>query len=157
MIGGGEMGSFVNMKDINQDLIVRSAQCHALMPMMQFSVAPWRVLDKTHLDAVKEAVAVRKKYVGVIKELISQAAVTGEPIVRMMCYEFPGQGFEKVNDQFMLGDKILVAPVVTPGVSRKVMLPKGKWLDVIHGKTISGGRTITISASLSELPVFIRK
>jgi alpha-glucosidase (family GH31 glycosyl hydrolase) len=157
MIGGGEMGSFVNLKDINQDLIVRSAQCHALMPMMQFSVAPWRILDKSHLDAVKEAIVIRSKYIGLIKDLVSKAAVTGEPAVRMMCYEFPHEGFEKINDQFMLGDKVLVAPVVNAGNTRKVVLPKGKWLDVARGKTISGPRVIQVSAPLNELPVFIKK
>ena len=56
MIGGGEISSFWGEKNnLDQDLVVRSAQCHALMPMMQFSVAPWRVLDSAHFDAVKKA------------------------------------------------------------------------------------------------------
>ncbi len=55
MIGGGEIGSFWGAaNNLDQDLIVRSAQCSAIMPMMQFSVAPWRVLDSVHLDAVKK-------------------------------------------------------------------------------------------------------
>ncbi len=60
MIGGGEFTSFLPGSTIDQDLIVRSAQCQALMPMMQFSVAPWRVLDETHLNAVLKAVKVRE-------------------------------------------------------------------------------------------------
>ena len=124
---------------------------------LQFSVAPWRILDKAHLDAVKQAIVIRSKYIDTIKELRLQAAVTGEPIVRMMDYEFPHQGFEKINDQFMLGNKILVAPVVQSGNSRRVVLPKGKWMDVIHGKIISGPRTIEINVALDELPVFIKK
>jgi Glycosyl hydrolases family 31 len=40
MIGGGEYKSFQTSSTIDQELVVRSAQCHALMPMMQFSVAP---------------------------------------------------------------------------------------------------------------------
>ena len=151
------MGSFANLKDINQDLIVRSAQVHALMPMMQFSVAPWRILDKTHLDAVKKAIVTRSKYVDVVKELRQQAAVTGEPIVRMMEYVFPQQGFEKITDQFMLGSNILVAPVVNGGNSRKVVLPKGRWIDVMHGKTITGPRSIEVNVPLDELPVYIKK
>lgn len=157
MIGGGEMGSFINLKDINQDLIVRSAQVHALMPMMQFSVAPWRILDKAHLDAVKKSIVTRTKYISTIKELVSKAAVTGEPIVRLMEYEFPGQGFEKITDQFMLGSNILVAPMVTAGNSRKVVLPKGKWVDAFSGKVISGGKSIGISVPLDELPIYIKK
>lgn len=52
MIGGGDYTSFLDIRSYDQDLIVRSAQIHALMPMMQFSVAPWRVLDDQHLNAV---------------------------------------------------------------------------------------------------------
>ena len=46
MIGGGLLSTFQDNSKINQELVVRSAQCHALMPMMQFSVAPWRVLNE---------------------------------------------------------------------------------------------------------------
>jgi alpha-glucosidase len=51
MIGGGQFASFLNIgrQNIDQELIVRSCQVHALMPMMQFSVAPWRILDAKHL------------------------------------------------------------------------------------------------------------
>lgn len=157
MIGGGEMGSFINLRNVNQDLIVRSAQCHALMPMMQFSVAPWRILDKQHFDAVKRSVEYRTKYIDTIQNLRIRAASTGEPIVRMMEYEFPHQGFEKIKDQFMLGSTILVAPMIYEGIVRKVVLPKGKWFDVAHNKTISGGRTIEIKVPLDELPTFIKK
>ena len=63
MIGGGKITSFQGLNGkLDPALIVRSAQCHSLMPMMQFSVAPWRVLDPRHLDAVKKAVAIRMKF-----------------------------------------------------------------------------------------------
>lgn len=156
MIGGGEMGSFTNLKNINQDLVVRSAQCHALMPMMQFSVAPWRILDSLHLDAVKQAIQLRSKHVQLIESLAQTAATTGEPIVRMMAYEFPHQGMDLINDQFMLGDKILVAPILHAENNRKVVLPKGKWRDMIQNKVVSGPRTIQVKAKLNELPYFIK-
>ena len=62
LIGGGEFTSFLDTATIDQDLIVRSAQVHALAPMMQFSVAPSRVLDAGHLAAVKQAVALRMRF-----------------------------------------------------------------------------------------------
>ena len=48
MIGGGEFNSFLNIKEgeLDEELIVRSCQIHAMMPMMQFSVAPWRILNQ---------------------------------------------------------------------------------------------------------------
>src|SRR5262249_55540340 len=122
MIGGGEYKSFQGGSTIDQELVVRSAQCHAFMPMMQFSVAPWRVLDAPHLRTVLEAVKVREKYKAYILALARQAALTGEPIVRSMEYVFPHQGYERVNDQFLLGDRILVAPGLERGAAHRDVL-----------------------------------
>jgi alpha-glucosidase len=157
LIGGGEFTSFLDGAKIDQELIVRSAFCHALMPMMQFSVAPWRVLDAEHLAAVKQATALRAKYVPTILKLARQSAQTGEPIVRSLEYVFPHQGFAGVKDQFLLGDDILVAPALEKGVKeRKVQLPQGTWRDA-KGNRHAGPATITASAALDELPVFTRQ
>jgi alpha-glucosidase len=157
MIGGGLLETFTNDSLIDQDLVVRSAQCHALMPMMQFSVAPWRILDKTHMDAVKEAVKLRMKFTPLIVRLAAESAKTGEPILKNMEFVFPNQGFAKVVDQFMLGDSVLVAPVVEKGkAGRTVVLPAGKWTDD-RGQEFEGGTTINVETPLNSLPWFQRK
>ena len=102
MIGGGEFNSFLNSATIDQELIVRSAQVHALMPMMQFSVAPWRILDNDHLQAVKKAIELRKKFTPEILSLVEEAAKSGEPIVRTMEYVFPQRGQEKIKFHFTI-------------------------------------------------------
>lgn len=153
LIGGGNWVSFTDLKTYDQDIVVRSAQIHALMPMMQFSVAPWRVLDKAHLDAVKKAVKIREKYTPLILDLARQSSKTGDPIISSMEYRFPGQGFEYVRNQFMLGDKILVAPVDDKQFNRVVILPKGKWIDE-QGKQYKGGGTYNIEVPLDRIPVF---
>ncbi len=129
MIGGGDFSSFTAGADLDQELIVRSAQCHALMPMMQFSVAPWRVLDEKQLEAVKKALQIRYKFTNEIIRLAEVSAETGEPIVRTLEYEFPNEGFVNCQDQFMLGSNIMVAPMLQKGTSRMVVFPKGKWKD----------------------------
>ena len=135
---------------------MRSAQCHALMPMMQFSVAPWRVLDETHLAAIKKAVALREQKTGVIMRLAAHGAETGEPMMRHMEYVFPNQGFADVKDQFMLGDSILVAPMLEKGqASRSVLIPKGRW-KADDGKEIKGPAKIVINVPLNRLPYFER-
>ncbi len=155
MIGGGEYGSFINLASVDQELIVRSAQIHALMQMMQFSVAPWRVLDKENLDAVKTAVSLRALYLPKIMQLVEAATQTGEPVVRLMEYEFPDQGFDGVKDQFMLGKDILVAPVLEKGSTvRKVILPKGKWK--YNDKVYKGGVTVQLAVGLADIPIFQR-
>ena len=136
--------------------VVRSAQCHALMPMMQFSVAPWRILDEKHLEACKKAVEIRKEYTNLILDLAEESAKTGEPIVRAMEYVFPHQGYERVNDQFLLGNKILITPLLSKGsTSRKVFIPEGYWKN-LSGKTIKGPTMIEIQVPLHMLPVFVK-
>jgi len=152
MIGGGDYSSFMDVSSdkLDQELIVRSAQCHALMPMMQFSVAPWRVLNQTNHDAVKKAVALRQQFVPEIMKLADNAAKTGEPIVRNMEYQFPEENFAEVKDQFMLGENILVAPMVTQGTQRDVKFPKGTWADA-DGKKYKGGKTISFDVPIDKL------
>lgn len=155
MIGGGQYGSFLNIDQtkFDQALIVRSAQTHALMPMMQFSVAPWRVLNKENLAICSKMAHLHAKMGKYILICAKHAAKTGEPIIRHMEYMFPNQGFANCKDQFMLGEKYLIAPILTPDNARSVKLPKGKWRDDM-GRIYSGGRTITIRAGLERLPYF---
>lgn len=156
MIGGGEWTSFLDPSTLDQDLVVRSAQCHALMPMMQFSAAPWRILDSAHLAAVQKAVDLRMAFTPLIMQLAHEAAKTGEPIMRSMEYQFPGQGFEDTKDQFMLGSDVLVAPMLEKGkASREVAFPKGKWRSP-EGKVLKGGRTCTLPVALNQLLFFER-
>ena len=155
MIGGGQFTAFLDIKDdeFDQALIVRSAQVHALMPMMQFSVAPWRILSKENLAIVQRMAQLHAAFGPYIMTYARRAAQTGEPIVRCMEYQFPHQGLEQVKDQFMLGDKYLVAPVVDNRLEREVRLPKGTWRDE-QGKKYKGGRTYKIDVPLERLPYF---
>ncbi len=156
MIGGGEYLSFLSTETIDQDLIVRSAQCHALMPMMQFSVAPWRILDDEHLNACKKAVRIRKDFTPLILRLVKESSLTGEPVVRLMEYVFPHQGFAKMNTQFMLGDSILVAPATEKNTRfRDVVLPAGKWMDDL-GNLYYGNQKIVTEIALDRLPYFMK-
>ena len=156
MIGGGEYGSFIDLASMDEELVVRSAQVHALMPMMQFSVAPWRVLSKENAEYCLEAAKLHEKMGPYILQLADRASKTGEPIVKPMALAFPNDGYETIKDQFVLGDNIIVAPVVTKGaLSRKVILPKGKWKDD-RGKIYKGNKTIEIEVPLSRLPFFTK-
>ena len=157
MIGGGQFGSFLNIDQskLDQDLIVRSCQVHALMPMMQFSVAPWRILDPEHLEICKNYAHLHQKMGNYILEQAHHSAKSGEPIIRHMEYEFPHQGFASCKDQFMLGDKYLVAPIITKEHTRSVKLPKGTWKDDT-GKKFKGPKTIQVNAPIDRLPYYER-
>ena len=151
MVGGGSFGTFLSGKT-DQQLIVRSAQVHALMPMMQFSLAPWRVLAKENYAAVLNAVRIRDSFMDYIETLYEKAAAEGEPIVAPLEFHYPHQGFASVKDEFMLGDRILVAPVLTPGTTRAVVLPQGTW-KADDGQIYQGGEH-SIDVPVDRLPYF---
>jgi len=75
-----------------------------------------------------------------------------------MVYEFPeDSACVGLKDQYMFGDKYLVAPVMQPGArSRSVYLPQGKWQDVDTGVVYEGGQTVTVDAPIERMPVFER-
>ncbi len=155
MVGGGAFSDFLpGSTKFEQELFVRYCAAAALMPMIQFSAAPWRVLDDEHYAMILGLMKLREEFLPTILELVKNSAKTGEPAVRYMEYVFPGQGFEKVIDQFCLGDDIIVAPVLAKGaVTRDVALPDGKWKDHRDGKIYDGGRTITVDAPVDSLPI----
>lgn len=157
MIGGGSWAfNYMEGFECDQELFVRMAQCSALFPMMQFSWAPWRMLSKEYLGYCLDAAKLHKRFLTYLTEKIKESAVSGEPILRHMEYQFPNQGFEQIDDQFVLGDSIIVAPVVEKGaVMRTVVLPEGEWLYL--GEVEYSGGTVTVPAPISVLPYFVRK
>jgi alpha-glucosidase (family GH31 glycosyl hydrolase) len=158
MIGGGQFGDFINPKfRLDAELFVRYAQCAALFPMMQFSVAPWRVLNTQHAAYCFEAAHLRTQLKNEFIALVEAAANTGEPIMRHMAYNFPEECYERVSDQFMLGERILVAPVVQQGqTSRRVYFPSGNWLGD-DGTLVNGPTIREIAVPLARLPWYSKQ
>lgn len=157
MIGGGCIGDFRGKREdeFDTELLARSAQCSALMPMMQYSFAVWKLKNKEAREACVAAAHLHKTFAPKILSLAKEAAKTGEPIIRYLDYVYPGQGLERVTDCFLLGDDVLVAPVLKKGETvRRVALPKGEWRYLPTGEVFAGGETVTVNAPLSVLPVF---
>lgn len=139
-----------NRQHLDEELFVRHAEIACLLPTMQFSAAPWRVLSPENFDLIKKSVQLRNEYLPLILQLVENARLTGEPIARFMDYVFPNQGLENINDQFMLGNQILVAPILLKDATdRWVRLPKGIWKDR-YGHILEGGVTAVLSPTEGE-------
>jgi alpha-glucosidase (family GH31 glycosyl hydrolase) len=86
------------------------------------------------------------------QELIVRAARTGEPVVRSLEYEFPHRGYMGIGDQFLLGERILVAPVLEQGArARSIVFPPGSWKGD-DGSVVNGPRTLEVEVPLGRLP-----
>ena len=152
LIGGGEYLSFLDLDHVDQELIVRAAQCHALMPMMQFSVAPWRVLRSENQETCRNMAHLHARMGEEILALARASARSGEPIVRALEYEYPGRGYGAITDQFLLGPSILVAPVLEKGATRRtIQFPPGTWRGD-DGSVVNGPTRVEVGAPLARLP-----
>lgn len=156
MIGGGLAGSFMPGKTFSHKLFIRSCELQALMPMMQFSAAPWRVLTEEECAICRKYADLHVAFGPYIMEQVHHASATGEPIMRTMEYEFPGCGYERVNQQFMLGPRYLIAPVTDEDDSKTIHIPEGTWLDDL-GETIVGPKVLELKdIPLGRLPYYER-
>jgi alpha-glucosidase (family GH31 glycosyl hydrolase) len=113
---------------------------------------PCRVLDEPYLAFCRDIVRLRQKIGPEILKLARHASQTGEPIMRHMAYVFPGEHLETVRDQYMLGERYLVAPVLHQGQTRRsVRFPTGRWRGD-DGRVVQGPCELEIDAPLARLP-----
>ncbi len=93
-----------------------------------------------------------------IAGLYAEAHTNGSPLIRAMFYEFPDDAVcWELQDQYMFGDKYLVAPIFHLNqFERDVYLPEGRWKLTSTGKVYTGGCHVTVDAPIEYMPVFER-
>lgn len=154
MIGGGQYEDVEQGLTENEELNIRYMQAATLMPCIQFSKPIWKFSEKT-VEVVRNMLDIRKRFLPYILQLVERAAKFGEPIMRPIM--FYSEDFCELNEQFMLGDDVVVAPVMEEGATtRKVYLPQGEWRYEPTGDTFAGKRMVEVSVKIEELPYFTR-
>lgn len=123
-------------------------------------------------DLAKLYTALHDELSEYLRALSVIACDTGMPMVRHMILQYQNDAnVTDINDQFMFGDALLVAPILTcttkqegdtllldyaSTITRDVYLPAGEWIDLNTGETIvSEGMTVTVSANLAQIPVYL--
>ncbi|XP_018572976.1 myogenesis-regulating glycosidase-like [Anoplophora glabripennis] len=157
MIGGNGYSTTPSV-----ELIVRWTQANAFMPSMQFSFLPWDIgtSETNSATVVKKFVDLHKNYSSQIIEAMQASVKNGSPVNPPIWWIDPTDTIAlATDDEFLLGENILVTPVITEGgISRKVYLPKGTWKDGNSDATYEGPTTIEdYSAPLDTLPYFIKQ
>ena len=113
----------------------------------------------------EEVLAISKKYIQLRYELLPyfydlmrECEETGIPMMRPLVLEFEKDpNVRNRNDQFMVGDRILVSPVLEQGAREKlVYLPEGTWYDYWTGEKLSGGESYIRKAPLDVCPMFVK-
>src|SRR3954471_20621716 len=94
-----------------------------------------------------------------VREVMRQAHEHGDPVMRPMFYGYPDDDRSwQVDDQYLFGPDLLVAPVLQPGArQREVFLPAGgSWTELSSGRRFDGGQVVTVEAPLAVIPVLAR-
>ncbi|XP_066597048.1 myogenesis-regulating glycosidase [Prorops nasuta] len=159
MIGGNGYldGSLNGTVYPSKELFIRWLQANVFMPSLQYSFVPWD-FDNETLAISKNYTDLHSQVTNLIEVVMRDSVKNGTPVNPPIWWVDPSdeEAF-RVNDEFLLGDYILVAPVIEEGAeSRDIYLPEGEWLDGT-GKIYLGKRWIkNYKAPLNVLPFFIR-
>ena len=151
MIGGN---AYNNQPDA--ELFIRWIQLNAFLPSLQFSIIPWNY-NETVVDIVRKFTQLHEQIADTLIKFARNAVDTGDPIIRPLWWMAPNDIVALVcEDEFLLGDEYLVAPVVEQGArSRDIYFPPGDWLDVTNGGNFTGpGFIYNHTVNIDELAFF---
>ena len=108
---------------------------------------------------IREQLFLRERLRPYIMEQMRAASERGAPPMRPLFFDFPGDPQAwAVEDQFLFGPDVLVAPVLFPGATeREVYLPAGaEWTDAWTGALVKGGKRVAAEAPLERIPIYVR-
>jgi len=159
---GSDVGGFIGRG--NGELLVRSYQVSFLAPFCRnhkvidgYDQEPWR-FGKSYEDVIRKYLKLRYALMPFLYTTLEEAHRTGVPLFRplMLNYQNDSSTYN-LDDQFMVGEDLLVAPIVKPDVThRLVYLPEGTWYDYWTNKKYAGGTMISVDAPLDVVPMFVR-
>ena len=116
---------------------------------------PW-LISKSFTDAFRACAEMKYKLMPYVYAQAKDCSERGLPMVRALLVEFPQDpGAWLVEDEYMFGSQMLVAPLMESGNERTVYLPKGKWIDYQSGKIYEGGYQ-TIKAGKIPAVILVR-
>jgi alpha-glucosidase len=131
------------------------SRCHAVVG--EPDQYPWS-FGATVEQIVRTALELRYKLLPYLYSKFWESHETGAPIQRPLLFDYQHDASAcETDDAYLLGDALLVAPVLRPGVlARSVYLPKGTWYDWYSGQAHPGAHQITVEAPLERVPLFAR-
>lgn len=159
---GPDVGGFSGTPTAEQ--YVRWFQLAAFLPYFRTHSAiglpprePW-VYGEPYTSILRDILKLRYSLAPYIYTLAWEAARTGNPPVRPLFWLDPGEkDLWDVEDAFLLGDCLLVAPVVEAGcLEREVRLPVGGWYDFWSGRLVEGNGQVKLEAPLECIPLLAR-
>ena len=131
---------------------------------------PWKQLNRKKNNAdqlldgweslearCREIIGWRMQLVPYLTAAFQRYAEDGTPPFRALVLDAPRQKrLHGVDDQYMIGDRMMVAPLFAGEPGRRVVLPEGAWHDFWTGEALKGGTELSIPASTERIPVYVK-
>jgi len=159
---GGDIGGFIGRG--NGEMLTRWYQIGFLSPFCRnhkqidgYDQEPWR-FGSYYEDIIRKYLKLRYRLMPFLYTTLETAHRTGVPLFRPLVLNYQADdNTANIDDEFMVGDDLLVAPIVKPDVTtRLVYLPKGVWYDYWTGAKLTGGTMIRADAPLETVPMYVR-
>jgi len=162
---GSDVGGFGGYPTKN--LFVRWMQIGAFTPFYRAhseidapDKEPWAFGSEVE-KLSRDIVGFRYRILPYLYNEFYNASKTGIPIMRPMFLQYQDDDEcyrEEAGRQFMVGDSLLVAPVLSDReMSKKLYLPAGRWMDLWDCKVYEGKRWVTVDAPISKIPLFLKE
>lgn len=155
--------------------LIRRLQSVVFSPLAQVDCwymksPPWKQLDRAKNNAgellenwealesrCREIIGWRMQMVPYLLAAFQRYGQDGTPPFRALVLDFPQDTrLYTVDDQYMVGDRMMVAPLFAGEATRKVVLPEGGWHDFWNGEAVAGGTEISVPASTERIPVYVK-
>jgi len=119
---------------------------------------PWQY-GADNQEMIKKSIEERYKLLPYLYSSFYQTSQTGLPVCRTLAIDYTHDHNvyqEDYQNQFLFGDALLVAPVVSTEITAKVYLPQGNWYRLSTDEAFDGGQEYVVDAPLNDLPVFAK-
>ena len=164
---GHDLGGHQQTDGNDPELYLRWMQYGVFTPIFRTHATNWpgierRIWKYENFPLLLETVKLRYALMPYIYTAARQAYDTGVSICRPLYYDSPENSNAYLfEDEYMFGDDILVAPVVTPTgkdgkATRRTWLPEGKWFDVCRNQVVDGNKVFTDAYTQEEIPYFYK-
>ncbi|MEG1002700.1 MAG: glycoside hydrolase family 31 protein [Clostridium sp.] len=160
---GNDVGGFG--LDVEEELFIRWMELGTFLPifrnhsnMYTRRQEPW-AFGKRAEDISREAIKLRYELLPYIYDAFYESHKKGLPVFRPVVMEYQNDiNVENMKDEFMLGESILVAPILYKGERSKVVyLPEGNWYNYKTNEKFKGNKRYKLSCELDEILVFVKE